>query len=200
MLEREKLLRWIDESYSIAKSHGFHERGLSVEHMVMLIVGEIGEAVEADRKGKRANVGMYEKESVTSQPSDRVLEHKKFCFESFVKDTVEDELADVAIRIFDTCGALRVVPRLEFRNLDFGAYMNNRSFCESCFVLTHMLCHAEGVILSDDGTMENVPSVFGMSLCFLFALCEKYGIDLERHIELKSWYNANRPYKNGKRY
>ena len=34
----------------------------------------------------------------------------------------------------------------------------------------------------------------------IFDMCEGFGIDLERHIELKLEYNRTRPYKHGKKY
>ena len=63
----------IDLSYEV-----YHAE---IAKRLMLITGEIGEACEADRKGKYG------------------LEQK---------DTFEDELADAVIRIFDLCGWMEI--------------------------------------------------------------------------------------------
>lgn len=40
-----------NRAYKTACEHGFHDKELSNEHCLCLIVGELMEAVEADRKG-----------------------------------------------------------------------------------------------------------------------------------------------------
>lgn len=45
-----------DKTYKIACEHGFHDTELSNKHFLCLIISELMEAVEADRRGKRANV------------------------------------------------------------------------------------------------------------------------------------------------
>ena len=39
-----------DEAYAIAREHGWHEQEHSDEHHLMLIITEMAEAVQADRK------------------------------------------------------------------------------------------------------------------------------------------------------
>lgn len=41
-----------NRAYKTACEHGFHDKELSNEHCLCLIVGELMEAVEADRKGR----------------------------------------------------------------------------------------------------------------------------------------------------
>ena len=41
-----------DKAYRIACDHGFHDKELSNEHCLMLVITELSEAVEADRKGR----------------------------------------------------------------------------------------------------------------------------------------------------
>ena len=94
MITKEKTSELIKRAYGIAKSHGFHEKELSVEHMMMLVIGEVGEAVEADRRGKRADLTI----------ADANVQAYDEWFKFAVKDTVDDELADVAIRLYDVCG------------------------------------------------------------------------------------------------
>jgi len=77
----QSITAWIEECHSVAKEKGFWENERNVGEMLMLVVSELGEAVEAHRKGK---FGVGE------------------------KDTFEDELADTAIRLFDMCGGLGI--------------------------------------------------------------------------------------------
>lgn len=184
----------IDRAYKCACSHGFHERSLSVEHYLMLVIGEIGEAVEADRKGRsRCDLGVF----------DDALRTCDFmsAFKDYVKDTLPDELSDVCIRLYDMCGALGIEPMVEYDDLgaDFVDIFGEDTFCERMYYLSRLLCLTNGV-LEDDGSDDCLPQVVGQSLSFLFALSNDMGIDLMRHIEWKMRYNEERPYKNGKRY
>lgn len=81
----------------------------NVGEMLMLIVSELGEAIEAHRKGRFTNWVEY-----LSQLAQWTLciddEHTQFknTFESCMKDTFEDEIADAVIRLFDLCGGLNI--------------------------------------------------------------------------------------------
>jgi NTP pyrophosphatase (non-canonical NTP hydrolase) len=72
---------YIEGCHAVARDKGFWESERNVGEMLMLITSELGEAIEAHRTGK---MGLME------------------------KDTFEDELADVAIRLFDMCGGLGI--------------------------------------------------------------------------------------------
>ena len=65
---------------------------------LMLITSELGEAMEAHRKDKFADIELYEHEMEVfpSNPNDN--------FVNRIKDTFEDEVADALIRILDMCG------------------------------------------------------------------------------------------------
>ena len=56
-----------DRAYKTACEHGFHDEELSDAHMLCLVISELMEAVEADRKGKRANVDRYNKKIANSR-------------------------------------------------------------------------------------------------------------------------------------
>ena len=72
---------WIRACHEAARKNGFWEKERNVGEMLMLVVSELGEAIEAHRTG---NFGLEE------------------------KDTFEDEIADTAIRLFDLCGGLGI--------------------------------------------------------------------------------------------
>jgi NTP pyrophosphatase (non-canonical NTP hydrolase) len=65
--------------------------------MLMLVVSELGEALEADRHSLKADLNYYDglmNASYDFQTS----------FKQSIKDTVEDEIADSIIRLLDICG------------------------------------------------------------------------------------------------
>jgi hypothetical protein len=114
-------------------------------------------------------------------------------------------MADVAIRLFDLCGTLNITPTDHFESYrelfkDFLKNHQRHSFCERAFILSSILCHADGASVTDDGTEDCLPVIIGAALCFLFAMAEDMNVDFIRHIELKMEYNETRPKKHGKKY
>lgn len=80
------------KAHQNAVEHGFWMERNSNEHCLMLIVTEIGEMVEADRMGKHYDLKGYYKSLKDGNTSHAA-------FGLFLKDTTEDEMADVAIRL-----------------------------------------------------------------------------------------------------
>ena len=68
----------------------------------MLTVSELAEALEADRKNKRADLSAF----FDKEPCEIFPFREKF--EVHVKDTFEDELADATIRLLDLSTALGI--------------------------------------------------------------------------------------------
>ena len=87
------------EVHDNAKSKGFYEDEKNIGEMLCLIHSEVSEALEADRKGMYTNLdnGLQEDLILDRTSPDYDTRH----FEAFVKDTFEDELADVVIRVMD---------------------------------------------------------------------------------------------------
>ena len=188
MLTKAKIDELVSQAYDIACSHGFHEEKLSTDHLLMLTIGEVGEAVEAHRRGKRANTAAFRDTYGSPQPEGREEKHWKFCFETFIKDTVADELADVCIRLFDLAGTYKmdILPVQVDVGNDY--FRENRSFCERAYDLS--------VILTRWSTHEAVSHGIG----YIFRWAEELGIDLMWHIEIKMMYNQMRGYRHGKKY
>lgn len=85
--------------HSNAKSKGFWNKERNTGEMLMLIVSEISEALEADRKGRSADWTYDDPPIINAHNYDD--EGFNELFEREVKDTFEDELADAVIRIID---------------------------------------------------------------------------------------------------
>jgi NTP pyrophosphatase (non-canonical NTP hydrolase) len=84
-------------SYENAKNKGFWDKKRNVGEMLMLIVTELGEALEAHRNNKFANYEEYIK-----YPEG--LNYYQY----LIKNTFEEEIADVFIRLADLCGGLNI--------------------------------------------------------------------------------------------
>ena len=89
-----------------AKSKGFFDSEKNIGEMLCLIHSKVSEALEADRKNHYCKIptamlaGLADKYHGTSFYNDeKSSEH----FEKSVKNTFEDELADVVIRVLDLC-------------------------------------------------------------------------------------------------
>ena len=85
-----------------AKAHGFNETE-DIERTLMLIITEIGEAVDAHRKGWKAEGNRSWYDAVIEKTTD--IDKRMTAFEGYIKNNLEDELADVVIRIASLCGA-----------------------------------------------------------------------------------------------
>lgn len=79
------------------KQKGFYDNERSIPEALCLIHSEVSEALECDRKGRYAPAPDFVKSYVQEIDGDFF----KSSFEEFVKDTFEDELADIMIRVMD---------------------------------------------------------------------------------------------------
>jgi NTP pyrophosphatase (non-canonical NTP hydrolase) len=105
----------IAKAHQTAKDKGFwEEEKRNIPEALLLIVTEVAEATEALRKNHYAK-----QEVVDSLAHDLELDRTdeefmlkaltwKTAFEEGVKSSFEDEVADVAIRLFDLCGGMGI--------------------------------------------------------------------------------------------
>lgn len=187
-----------DRAYKCACDHGFHNTELSNGHLLMLVITELSEAVEADRKGKYfKGISTFEREF--NRYSALVDENKRFecAFEKYVKDTVSDEMADAVIRLLDLAG-LRGIS-LEFANgdiddciEDMAEACKDETFTESIYSISTLPVRYDGIFDFPTAVNDMILSIFG--------LAKHLDIDLLWHIEHKMKYNELRENKHGKRY
>lgn len=187
-----------DRAYKTACEHGFHDKELSDEHYLCLIVGDLMKAVEAERKGRLGKKCKSRFEMDYNRYPALVKEEKRFkcSFEKNVKYTLPDELSEAVIRLLDLAGlrgiSLETVSEdIDSEYMDDIVHMYSKlSFTEAIYVISII----PPVDCSDFSTVVN-HMIFS-----IFALAKHLDIDLLWHIEQKQRYNELRPKLNGKKY
>lgn len=173
------------EAYEMAKDHGFHDEKMTDEARLMLVVTELAEAVNADRRARHADPDAYGRHVLSG---DR---DKPTAFKDCIKDTVEDELADTAIRLLDYAGAKHYAfpdgwlagPKA------FGFHDAGDFPCNAFRMVGHVL---RIETMGDRGLR--------LALRFLIEWAAAMKISLYWYIHEKMQYNATRPRLHGKRY
>jgi len=94
------------EVFEANKAKGFHDTEVSNKTLLMLVITELSEAVEAHRKGRVADLEMFQHSCDVWKKHYPDKENKLFVqdFETYIKDSIEDELADTVIRLLDYAG------------------------------------------------------------------------------------------------
>lgn len=183
-----------DIAYNTACEHGFHDKELSDEHFLCLIVGELMEAVEADRKGKRADRESFKSSYENEEPHDDVI--FKYCFEKYIKDTISDELSEAVIRLLDLAG-LRGIS-LESASNDINSeYMDDIACMYSQLSFTEAIY---SIFIKPIVDYKYLSTIVNEIIFLIFAFAKHLDIDLLWHIEQKMRYNELRPKFHGKKY
>lgn len=91
------------------REKGFWDKPRNVGEMLMLVVSELGEAIEAHRQRQFANFDEFNQTlaNLTNATGDE-MKAKKTAFEVILKDTFEDEISDAIIRLLDMAGGLDI--------------------------------------------------------------------------------------------
>ena len=187
-MDKTNLNELRDRAYQNAVKHGWYKKKDTGIHDVMMIITELSESINADRKRNRANRKLFEKNIKTPQPNQE--EHFHFCYDVLMKDSVEDELADAFIRSLSLLGAKGkdMDPDYftdESVNIMIGFMLQEEGFVEQIFSIVYTLITEEEIFIA---------------MTRMLALAVILYIDLLWHVEQKMKYNEMRPYKHGKLY
>lgn len=85
---------------------GCYEKPREIGTLLMLVVSELSEALEADRKNRHADFEAYQTK-LNLEPN-RAFVKQSSLFQEYIKDTFEDEITDAMIRLFDLCGYMGI--------------------------------------------------------------------------------------------
>ena len=88
-----------EKAHTWAVEHGFYEEVKPDAFYLGLVMNEAGEAINADRKGMHADTKGFEE--IEAAEKDFPFAEN---FKAHIKDTVEDEIADIVIRLLDFAG------------------------------------------------------------------------------------------------
>jgi len=88
--------------HSINVEKGFWENPRNKGELLMLVVSELAEALEADRKNRYS---INNPKDIAALANDVDFND---AFSKLVKDTFEDEIADAVIRLFDMSAGLGI--------------------------------------------------------------------------------------------
>nr|DAX79284.1 MAG TPA: NTP-PPase-like protein [Caudoviricetes sp.] len=190
----DTLNRYAKDCHERAVDKGFWDGTHSVGHYLMLAFGELHETIEADRIGKWAKL---DPDTIdTLQRIEGAIYVQEFL--RLVEGTVGCEIADAVIRLLDLLGWMlkdRALSEKEVEtDLGVSAFYiaGEMTLAEALWpILQEACCHC-GKYAHRYAILYTIKS--------LELLCERLGIDLMTHIELKTKYNELRPALHGKKY
>lgn len=158
----------------------------NIGELLMLIVSELGEALEAHRCGRFAEWETYDEVIVELKDNPAYKTLPSDIFNRDIKDTFEDEIADVFIRLFDLCGykGWELHTPVNISDRDYSG-----NVAESLLHISYLV-----VDIRKDAFTINIV------LNSLWHFCKSHNIPIQKHITAKMQYNKTRPRLHGKEY
>lgn len=186
-------------AYKTACENGFHDKDLSNAHILCLVISELMEAVEADRKGRLGKNCKRRFEMEYNRYPALVEEEKRFkcSFEKHVKDSLPDELSDAVIRLLDLAGLRGISLELANGDIDdciedMAEAYKDETFTESIYSISTLPVRYDGIFDFPTAVNDMILSIFG--------LAKHLDINLLWHIEQKMKYNELREKMHGMKY
>lgn len=190
-MNTEELNALKDKAYKCAVEHSFHEEEKPDAYWLGLVMSEAGEAINADRKGLQADAVLFN-DDLAKMPF-------KDSFERHIKDRVEDEIADIVIRLLDFAGLKGYELRVDLDYLQI-----NRSL-----LLAIKKCGLPGILFQLIGALSNAfyndltePCINSLIsiLSSHFETMTGSDFHLWWFVKQKMAYNELRPILNEKKY
>ena len=185
-LDPERLAKLQQRIWEIATVHGWHEQPIPTAQYCGLIMTEMAEAIEADRNGRRADIESFNERMSSLDGSDECF---KEMYKRYIKGSIEEEFADMIIRILDMTWELHG-ERMNWVGYDtYGEnYDNSKKFVETFWIFVKEVLNWGRMNITD-------------SIAYIYSWAEHgCGISpetLDMHIRWKMKYNELRPYKHG---
>ena len=191
------------ETHSIQVEAGWYKTHRTDSLLIFLIRSEVFEMFEAWRKdkvsqtpsivGNGADVVDGEKEDTISHLSmllDMEDEVKfKRLFENFIKDTLQDELADIYIRIMDFIG---------YKKMTFDVENDIKRGINVCATPFTVIAQLDSILYCMNNDVEKEYKGYLLNCCRIIQnFCQVNLYDLELHVNLKLKYNKLRGRKHG---
>ena len=193
-MNNEQLNALKERAYKTAVAHGFHEEVRPDAYYLGLVMSEMGEAINADRRGWHADTKGFE---------EKVAAEKDFLFDEnfvrYIKDTVEDEIADIVIRLLDFAGLrkyrLSIIGSSFIASISIVSMFAKKGLPGTLFTLCGALSDA-----LDENHAAPAACVIINIINDYFETMTGSDKDLWWFVEKKMAYNELRPKLNGKKY
>ena len=193
-LTQQLLKQLMTKAYENAKEKGFLMPDININKELMLIITEMGEAIQASRHDRHGSIEDCNKWLGVSEEQ---------AYKESLEGTVESEFADIAIRIMSLLGwynshniiclmndtELRKTE--EYHKVEFEH--GNYSIPDAMYLIITRMTYFP---FSCSPAWMNTLRLQEI-LVMVFALAHIEGIDLVEHIKLKMQYNESRPYLHG---
>ncbi len=178
-----------DKAHTWAVGHGFYDEEKTDGFYLGLVMSEAGEAINADRHGWHADTKRFEE-----NPGEWFARD----FSLFIKDSVEDEIADIVIRLLDFAGLrgyeLKFIEDYTISDNVFSV-LEREGLASALFMLNYAL----GVYYDKYAIELGINKlIFIYSECF--GKMTGSDKDLWWFVDKKMRYNDLRPRLNGKKY
>ncbi len=162
----------------------------NIGELLMLIISELGEALEAHRCGRFADWESYETQKNGINPG-----LKKDAYKNNIKGSCEEEIADVFIRLFDLCGYMDI----DLTQFDLAKHkikwLSIDNVGDDLYRLTQ--CITKVRYYENQKLREWFLFHF---YAHLINFASRSATPIEKHIEAKIAYNKTRPHKHNKEY
>lgn len=203
IITHKELASLAEDAFKNGYRHGFYTESTEMETVLMLIVTEMAEAVQADRHNRHGSIEDYKNEIQMGRDIPTA-------YRNSLEGTVESEFADIAIRILSLLG---------WMNSKTSIKLKSDSSLADKYEVTKIQCRVRNIInkgsiakdlyrLNRDfgDFVDNeycswfVSDTLQDILMRVFAIAHNNNIDLMEHIKLKMKYNESRPYLHGCKY
>jgi NTP pyrophosphatase (non-canonical NTP hydrolase) len=178
-----------------ALNKGFWKEATSLEHFLTLVVSEAIEAMECFR----SNQSVTEVDPTLLKTLKECVDGKsplstasyEILFKTFLKETFQMEMADIAIRVLDLMGFQEDSIGAKFGtiypDIDLSAEYYGKSFTEQTWIFINSVVYTK----NPESIMKHLVSWWNVvpqcsDLCF--------------YIEAKILYNSSRPYLHNKKF
>ena len=171
--------------HETAVEKGWHEKENTDRTYRMLVITEVAEAVEADRKGLFGETELHKSmiEGITGISKVAYEKWFPWYYREKVKSSREAEMADIVIRLLD------------FAYEKFGDKMNWLHF--DFIQPLEDFCFADNADYFIEEVLGTESKAIATSVYYVFKWADKLGFDLKWHIEQKMQYNRGRSYHHG---
>lgn len=181
-----------DWAYQVAVKHGWFEEEHSASHHMMMVVTELSEAVNAERMDRYADLASFHDGMGLHAPFEQV-------YESYIKDSVEDELADAVIRVLSYAGSvgLSFTEDVFCKEELMESSQRVKTLFGSCSDVEPTFPEKTMALLVS--LMDTGRRIFPLEQFLFSAIVMAYGlhIDLLWFVEQKIKYNETRTYRHG---